>query len=878
VLTFATLAAVLLSAQDSWPTLHKDPQRSGFSAETVQGPYERKWYRDFHDEMISSRVEAIVAEGKCFIGTFAGRLHALNVADGTSAWTAEAKGPIGHSALYDSGRVVFGSDDGNLYCVKASDGSKQWTYEAGAGIWVAPASDGEKVYVGDRAGVFHAVTIADGRRAWTIKTDGMILKPASLSPDGKRIVFGSEDMHVYCADPAGKILWKSNLLQGLSLRDEAPTIWKGMAIVRTSPADGFHEVMNRNQDFMAKVQKAIPLGPQDKVINDKYAAYILRYTPERHKVEQEAVVKYLRENPHDQTFHAFKLEDGSEPWIAPIFYTCGLHNPPTAPTFNPKTGECYTYYRTCLTNFSRGVRPFTGVGRIDPATGLVENLWHAQGDEPGWSDFASIGDETQSLSLMGEILLSTHQGTIGGLHPVTRKWFPIFNGRDTYGGIFGPGALPGGWEGEKKFQRDGYLVNMCNEWHGPDRSILAIAARRLFWVVGSQVVCWGGPDTPKTESGGRSSLTPWKKKFEFVVTAGGNLTADRVGGFDEKMEGMAISADQLRPFLTPPAAPKPSTSPLAQALRAKLDAAAQELINRGPWMPFIVELGISKEERHFAQVEETIQILALALPHLSPPVRANASGYLGELYKGVVSTGEPHRRELYDLGPGMKRVVLLPVPPSKGEDLYASWAWAQGADAWDKVLTREDGLRKTFDALKPAKIDPRAKDAGAKANGQIAAALGYARIMQKAGKKDEVERALAVLAEMVTDRVHHERADTNFVREVRGAHSGSIPRYHDLVPEIPAMLHTFAPKEFDRNVRALTAQLPVWYQAFAERMAGGENYTHTPLIARGLFSALADGVQAPAEELASKLDQPWCRADLYYIEKLTAVLRILDKP
>ncbi|MBI3854180.1 MAG: PQQ-like beta-propeller repeat protein, partial [Planctomycetes bacterium] len=612
MLNFAHVVVVLMSAQDSWTTLHKDPQRSGFTAETVQGPYERKWFRDFHDEMIASRVEAIVAEGKCFVGTFSGRLHALNVADGTTAWTAEAKGPIGHSPLYHSGRVIFGADDGKLHCVKASDGSPVWTFDAGASIWVAPAADGEKVYFGDRAGVFHAVTLKEGRQAWTFKTGGMILKPASLSLDGRRIVFGSEDMHVYCLDPEGKLLWKSKKLQGLSMRDMAPTIWNGLAIVRTSPADGFHEVMNRDQDFMAKVQRGIPLGQQDKVINDKYAAYILRYSPERHKAEQEAVLNYLRENPHDQTFYALRLEDGREPWISPVFYTCGLHNPPTAPTFNPKTGECYTYYRTCLTNYSRGVRPFTGVGRLDPATGLVENLNHAQGDEPGWSDFASIGDETQSLSLMGEILLSTHQGTIGGLHPVTRKWFPIYNGRDTYGGIFGPGALPGGWDGEKKYQREGYLVNMCNEWHGPDRSILAIAEKRMFWVVGSQVVCWGGPDTPSTASGGKKPLTPWKKKFDFVVTAGGNLTADRVGAYDDKIERIAITPDQLRPFLDPPKAAKLSDAPLARSIRATLDAAVTELVDGGAWMPLVVELGISREERHFTQPGETIQILALA--------------------------------------------------------------------------------------------------------------------------------------------------------------------------------------------------------------------------------------------------------------------------
>jgi hypothetical protein len=876
----ASLASLvlLLAVQDGWPTVHKDAQRSGYTAETVRGPYERKWFRDFHDEMIASRVEAIVAEGKCFVGTFAGRLHALNNVDGTTAWTFEARGAIGHSALYHSGRVIVGSDDGKLHCLKASDGSPVWTYDAGASIWVAPAADGGKVYVGDRAGVFHAVGLGDGRRAWTLRTDGMILKPASLSPDGSTIVFGSEDMHVYAVGPDGKLRWKSKKLQGLSMRDMAPTIWKGLAVVRTSPADGFHEVMNRNQDFMARVQKGIPLGAQDKVINDKYAAYILRYSPERHKVEQEAVVKYLAENPHDQTLYAFKLEDGTEPWIAPVFYTCGLHNPPTAPTFNPATGDCYTYYRTCLTNFSRGVRPFTGVGRIDSATGLVDNLWHAQGDEPGWSDFATIGDETQSLSLMGEILISTHQGTIGGLHPVTRKWHPIYNGRDTYGGIFGPGALPGGWEGEKKFQREGYLVNMCNEWHGPDRSILAIADRRMFWVVGSQVVCWGGPDTPKSESGGKKPLAPWKKKSDFVVTGGGNLTADRVGGLDATVERIAIPPERIRPFLAAPPAPKPSESPLAQSMRAKLDAAVLEVVEGRVWMPFVVELGISKEERHFTQPSEALQALSLALPHLSAPARTKAIEFLGRLFdEGFPADAPARRRESYDLGPGMKRFAAQPVAAAK-VDLYAAWAWAHLGGAWEKVLAREAEVRKAFDELKPQKIDSRAKDAGARANAQIAAAIGYGRIMQRAGKAEEVDRAVALLAELVTERVHHERADTNFIREVRGAHSGSIPRYHDLVPELAAMLQAFAPKEFERNVRALQAQLPVWHQAFAERMAGGENYTHTPLIARGLHAALADGLNAAPEELASRLDQPWCRADLYFIEKLAGALRRLDRP
>ena len=136
----------------------------------VKGPYERKWYRDFHAEMIASRTEAILAENLCFIGTFAGNLYALDVRDGRTVWCFSTSGPIGHSPCYDNGRLYFGSDDGYLYCVQASNGKELWRYRAKAGIWVSPACDGDTVYFGDRAGLFQAVDARRGKRLWSLPT------------------------------------------------------------------------------------------------------------------------------------------------------------------------------------------------------------------------------------------------------------------------------------------------------------------------------------------------------------------------------------------------------------------------------------------------------------------------------------------------------------------------------------------------------------------------------------------------------------------------------------------------------------------------------------------------------------------------------------
>ncbi|MGE5297313.1 MAG: PQQ-binding-like beta-propeller repeat protein, partial [Solirubrobacterales bacterium] len=392
--------------QAAWPTLHKDYQRSGWTSEIIRGPFERKWYRDFHSEMIATRVEAIVAQGSCFVGTFAGRMYALDVADGRTKWTFAAGGPIGASPCYEAGRLYFAADEGfatgHLYCLDAAGGSLLWKFDAGAGIWVAPACDGERVYFGDRAGVFHAVDARTGQERWAFRTEGMILKPASFPREGGRIVFGSEDMHVYCLSSDGRLLWKSRKLEGLSLRDQGPTIWQGLALVRTNPADSFHTVLDRDGELLEQIQRAIPIDGEDEVLLDKWGDFVLRPRPHRRQAEQDGVVKYLREHPYDQCFYAFDLRDGSEPWIAPVFYTGGLHNPPTPSTFNPETGELYTYCRSAMTYYLQGVRRYNALGRIDRRTGRFDLYWPSSDEQNGHA-FPMIGDETQSLSMTGGI-------------------------------------------------------------------------------------------------------------------------------------------------------------------------------------------------------------------------------------------------------------------------------------------------------------------------------------------------------------------------------------------------------------------------------------------------------------------------------------------
>jgi len=878
--------AAHLNAAD-WPTVHRDNQRSGYAAELVNGPYERKWFRDFHDQMIATRVEAIVVDGRCFVGTFAGSFHALDAVNGKTLWQFKAAGPIGASACYADGKVFVGADDGRLYCLGADDGRVIWSYRASAGIWVAPACDGGQVYVGDRGGTFHAIDAATGRMRWTIETGGMILTPASISADGRHIVFGSEDMHVYCASPDGKLLWKSVKLGGLSMRDHAPTIWQGLAIVTTNPAKNFHGAAGQNPAILTAAQKALPMEEGDLVIHDKWGGFTMKLTQRRLEAERRAILDYLGKNKSERVFYAFDLESGKEPWVAPVLYTAGLHNPPTAPTFNPATGELYLWLPTALSNYHVGVPGGAiAVGRLDRKTGLVDILYHTNGDKLGWAfDFVAPADETQALSLMGNVLLNTHQGIIGGMRLDNLKWHRVYIARDTYGGIFGPAAVPGSFQGADRAHAKGTLALMPNEWHGPDRAIVAIAHNRLYWVVGSQVVCLGGPDTPTMESGGTKTPPLKDRKFK-PVTPAGNVANHPMGGFDDSIPKPSITPEQLRPFLLPPDQGR-GDGPAADQLRNRLGNLILDLI-ANDYAPFVIELGLSGEDLHFWRTAQTMQIVALTLPHLSAAIREKARGHLDGLWEAgaplrmAVHRAGGARREFYDPGPEM--LTFAGNPPRYSatvEDLYAAWAYAHYADRWDRVLKDIGRIRELFEAFaaRPVQFNhaDRENDAAEHLNAQIAGVLAYARIMQKAGEPAQVDRAMRLLAELVSIRVHHELADTDFVRSTKTAskklHQAKIPRYLELTPELAAMLREFAGDALHRNLAGITRDLPVWHHAFGERMIGGENYISPPTLSRGLYMALADAGLMSAPDLLHRLDVPWCRGDLYYIEKLTAALR-----
>jgi outer membrane protein assembly factor BamB len=477
----------MLPAADSWPALHGDNSRSGWYDSFPALPLKLTWHQDLSAELTGPRAEVIVAQGLSFMGSYAGKLRASDAATGAERWAYDCGGPVGHSPAWSGGRL-FVASMGGLHCLDAA-GKRLWQAKGEAGFWTAPVVAGEMVMAGDRAGVFHAWDL-DGHEKWTVRTEAPILTPASV--DGDRVVFASEDMKVRCCRLSdGQLFWTSRQLPGLTLRDYAPCITGGLVFITSCPVQDFHAVLRGDEEFLTR-----RTGFQGK---DRR---FIPGTPGAVEKEQAAILDRLKARPDLQTFFSLRLSDGTEPWTAPILYTAGCHDPMTPPCVDRSTGEVFVILRSAYGVWDGGgeVCPNTCFGSLDLATGRVKLVTHSYPSKdparpPGapdtpWGTFNYIGDETQALSCAPNLLFSNHQGFTGLLDRRSGLITKLWGERDTYAGFYGPRIW--GYEnqgGPAKAAAAGKPYALINEWHGPARSIVSVAAGRVYYHSGGQILC-----------------------------------------------------------------------------------------------------------------------------------------------------------------------------------------------------------------------------------------------------------------------------------------------------------------------------------------------------------------------------------------------------
>jgi outer membrane protein assembly factor BamB len=379
----AALAAPWAGAQQpaplDWPQLQRDAARSGRTT-IFAGPQVRaKWIwvdeqhitRDFQSQrdakiaypklrtlIIAGDVQPIVAEGKVFFGADDGQFFALNASDASTVWKARTGGPILHTAAYADGRVVIGSMDHNIYCFSAADGRQLWRVTTGAGVHAAPLIVGGQVFIGSRDGVFYAIDLSSGQVQWTYRpiaaspedpfSGAPIVQPAAS--DGQNIFFGAENMWFYCLDArSGQEKWRSKL-RGQSFQYSWPVIVGEHVMVPVMTSAG-------NAEFVAEKElDDLPRGTAQEVW----------------PLERQMFLKWLKDNPHQQSMWVLDKNTGREPYIMPLGRVGGLNYPPRAPVIY-SDGRPLIYWRTktstVLTGGTFGSKYTPDISAVNMATG-----------------------------------------------------------------------------------------------------------------------------------------------------------------------------------------------------------------------------------------------------------------------------------------------------------------------------------------------------------------------------------------------------------------------------------------------------------------------------------------------------------------------------
>jgi hypothetical protein len=104
-------------------------------------------------------------------------------------------------------------------------------------------------------------------------------------------------------------------------------------------------------------------------------------------------------------------------------------------------------------------------------------------------------------------------------------------------------------------------------------------------------------------------------------------------------------------------------------------------------------------------------------------------------------------------------------------------------------------------------------------------------------------------------------------------HRHKLALFEDLTPEIAALVRGKNREAVRQVWQTFAALCPTWHLAGEERQVHfGENFLDPPDFALSGFKALAWLQQASGDELSRHLDLPFCRADLYYLTKLSLAI------
>lgn len=205
------VAALLAKADQpragkDWSMLGGGPHRAGLDSVSLKPDLEPAWKFPAGGRILTA---AAIRDGQAFLGSDAGKIHALDLQTGKPAWESDAGAAVRCSAAVADGLVYCGADNGLFYALEADTGKKRWTFEAGGPIRGAPVLAGGVVLFGANDHHLYALDRFTGKKLWSFRADAYCVQVPPVV-HGDRVYCAQWSELVYALDlRTGKEVWRS---------------------------------------------------------------------------------------------------------------------------------------------------------------------------------------------------------------------------------------------------------------------------------------------------------------------------------------------------------------------------------------------------------------------------------------------------------------------------------------------------------------------------------------------------------------------------------------------------------------------------------------------------------------------------------------------
>jgi hypothetical protein len=904
------------SPQAEWPMLAHDEARSGATTTEIRPPFERKWYRLFGDEGLMAGTQPVIADGKVFVGTMAGVLYAMDSDTGKVIWKFKTAGAILHTCVVTDNKVFFGNAEGKIYAVNAADGGLLWCVSTGPALWNSPVVHDDVIIVGGRDGVLYAIEIETGRIKWRVQTDGPLLSSPALDVETGRIYIASEDMHVYAFDfRDGKMLWRSKKLPGISFRGYHPVIAPdGSVMITVTPAislDSFNPILH---NMVKEIFGDFASWRHTKQENERLRRenFAEMEKPDTYAKQLSYIRKRLTEQPVYQTFFVLHPDTGMQKFVTPIVYAESMNGTGAPPVVTPD-GKVVVKFRALLRSRYQHYSPFLNVGYLDTSTGYITPIMD-QSRTYGWHDsLLLVHDEQCQLTVGGRVLTNTHQDNVNGMDLDTLIGYSEPFCRNIHEPK--PGVAVGIWAAILRDQE----LPVGKEWLSRGTAVygggsvidtpISIAGDSFYYIptheinAGVAVIAYrmkSDGEAAKVVAPPAAELTDseWQKiqklSWEWDMLETGRLN-HVLKTLPENVEGTRqnpltkraanvvsdMTDAELDRFVWEVPVIQFRNNSVPTSLQQDISRCVTELISQ-QWRPLLFPPGKHPREAYqlFIDPTETLYTLALVYRYLDTDLQRDVKQYVAQMsssggpFEGPVgrrtyNTSTGNVRSLYDPAPESMLQVTDDIVRSDLARLYPFWLWADVTDDWSRIERDWLSLRKLIEQP-PNNMEEDCR------NGYLAGLIAYCRIAFRMRDEEAVRKGIDTAQKAFRRRLEYELAHT------RGGLITQVPvlrtifgRWRHLTPEIGRLCAEYAKKTHQDLMNVyVDYHRPTWYLAWnVETMWRNECPFSFPTMSAEVFDARALILREPPEKLARYLDIPWCKADLFYIRKLTLTLQ-----